>query len=94
MILPRINRAGQTFSYTYDVLNRPMTKVIPAYASTAASTVTTTYDPGPTRPELPLERWVDSSQGVPHPWAGQTARAAESRRAEHRRQRARVPVPR
>ncbi len=45
-ILDRINRAGQTIVATYDVLNRPLTEVIPAYGSTAADTITKTYDLG------------------------------------------------
>lgn len=45
-IKTKVNRAGQTFTYTYDALNRMLTKVIPAYGSTAANTITTAYDLG------------------------------------------------
>ena len=45
-ILTRIDRANQTFGYTYDVLNRKLTEVVPAYGSVAANTITTAYDLG------------------------------------------------
>jgi YD repeat-containing protein len=45
-IKTRINRGSQSFSYTYDALNRNLTKVIPAYGSTAAETITNAYDLG------------------------------------------------
>ena len=48
-ILTRIDRANQTFNYTYDVLNRKLTEVVPAYGSSPtipANTITTAYDLG------------------------------------------------
>ena len=48
-ILTRIDRANQTFGYTYDVLNRELTEVVPAYGSSPtipANTITTAYDLG------------------------------------------------
>ena len=45
-ILTRIDRANQTFGYTYDVLNRKLTEVVPAYGSVPANTITTAYDLG------------------------------------------------
>ena len=45
-VLTRTNRAGQVFTYSFDPLNRMLTEVDPAYGSTGANTITTSYDLG------------------------------------------------
>jgi RHS repeat-associated protein len=43
-VLTKINRSGQTFTFTYDVADRMLTKVVPAFGSAGANTVSWTYD--------------------------------------------------
>ena len=45
-MLTRTNRSTALFTYTYDALNRLITEADPAYGSTGANTITTSYDLG------------------------------------------------